>query len=156
MSACNTPSQLFEYKRRSTQFWVRSGNENLQADRFNKVTKLGSISSVFGFCIMYSNVEFVVCKTQIHQRMRLVIFYIFVIVNKSHEKTKTSHVLVCLSILSDLPYPACGTSNTYFHLLKRLYHLLNQLGTVSFGKCYSNRSKLCICWGLLSAMDLVL
>ncbi len=33
----------------------------------------------------------------------LVIFYTFVIVNKSHKNTTTKEVLVCLSILFDFP-----------------------------------------------------
>ena len=39
----------------------------------------------------------------VYSSLRLTICYIFLVVNKSHNKTKTDNVLACLAILSDFP-----------------------------------------------------
>ncbi len=47
------------------------------------------------------------------------LFYIFLIVNKSHEKTKPKNVLVHLFIFSDFPF--CDTAlqaHWFYHLTK--------------------------------------
>ncbi len=46
-------------------------------------------------------------KQDTFNKIRLVLFYIFPLANKSHEKAKTNKVLVCLTIPSDIS--VCGT-----------------------------------------------
>lgn len=104
---------------------------------------IDSVWSIYSFFCLFS----------ILKGLRPMLFYIFVIVSKSHKKTKTNHAFWCPQhrpISSYWTRTSKNGSQIYGLILKKVSDFPKKLGTVVFRKCNWNIGDN---WGLFSAVD---